>query len=281
MDGIKAEFILDAADLLLTPLVMTFNPVLQRGVPASWCVGVVHPIFKAGDRDDPGNYRGITVVVILAKLYAMVLESRATAWAEDGRCRAKGQAGFRKDFRTTDQLFIIRTILQQAKHSKRKLYCCFVDFKKAFDLVPRESLWQVLERRGMLGRVLSSLQSMYKQDEACVLTSEGPTEMFECNIGVKQGCPASPLLFSLYLDELETLLEDASENIDCPRLAQLLIAILMFADDIALFSYFPRGLQHQLNILQEFCTARGLKVNVLKTKTMVFESRRTHTPPFT
>ena len=82
-------------------------------------------------------------------------------------------------------------------HSKRKLYCCFVDFKKA--------------------------------------------EMFECNIGVKQGCPASPLLFSLYLDELETLLEDASEHIDGPRLAQLLIAILMSADDIALFSYSPRG----------------------------------------
>ena len=73
--------------------------------------------------------------------------------------------------------------------------------KKAFDLVPRESLWQVLERRRMSGRVLSSLQSMYKQDKACVLISEGPTEMFECNIGVKQGCPASPLLFSLYLDE--------------------------------------------------------------------------------
>ena len=157
VDGIKAEFILDAADLLLTPLVMTFNQVLQRGVPASWCVGVVHPIFKAGYRNDPGDYRGITVVVILAKLYAMVLEARATAWAEDKRCRAKGQAGFRKDFCTTDQLFIICTILQQAKHSKRKLDCCFVDFEKAFDLVRRESLCQVLEGRGLTGRVISSL----------------------------------------------------------------------------------------------------------------------------
>ncbi len=60
----------------------------------------------------------------------LVLEARATGWAEHKRCRAKGQAGFRKDFRTTDQLFIIRTLLQQAKHSKRKLYCCFVDFKR-------------------------------------------------------------------------------------------------------------------------------------------------------
>ena len=97
---------------------------------------------------------------------------------------------------------------------------------------------------------------------------------------MNQGCPASLLLFSLYLDELEALPEDASEHVDCRRLAQLLIAILMFADDIALFSYSPRGLQHQLNILQELCTARGLKLNVQKTKTMVFESRKTFTPPF-
>ena len=93
--------------------------------------------------------------------------------------------------------------------------------------------------------------------------------MFVCDIGAKQGlgCPASPLLFSLYLDELEALLEDASEHIDCPSLAQLLIAMLMFADDIALFSYSSRGLQHQLKVLQKFCTAPGLKVNVQKTKT--------------
>ena len=65
----------------------------------------------------------------------------------------------------------------------------------------------------------------------------------------KQYVDVLPVRFSsAYLNELETSLEDASEHIDCPCLAQLLIAILMFADDIALFSYSPRGLQHQLNI---------------------------------
>ena len=54
------------------------------------------------------------VVVVLYKLYALVLEARATAWAEQSESRAKGQAGFRKDFRRPDQLFIIRTLLQQA-----------------------------------------------------------------------------------------------------------------------------------------------------------------------
>lgn len=279
VDGIKAEFILDAQDILLSPLVKVFNRVLNKGVPPAWCIGSIHPIFKAGDPNDPGNYRGITVVIILAKLYAMVLEARATAWAEQVKCRAKGQAGFRKDYRTVDQIFIIQTALHQAKKSKRKLYTCFVDFKKAFDLVPRHTLWDVLEQRGMAGKVLTSLKTTYAADKACVLTRNGPTELFDCSIGVKQGCPASPLLFGLYLDELETLLENAADDIDCPRLMDILLAILLFADDIALLSYSHRGLQKQLDILADFCAARGLSVNVKKTKTLVFEGRKSATPP--
>ena len=89
------------------------------------------------------------------------------------------------------------------------------------------------------------------------------------------------MLFSLYLDELESLLEEASEETDCPRLAEILIAILHFADDIALFSYSQKGLQRQLDILHAFCSARGLKVNVQKTKTMVFEHQKSQTSPFT
>ena len=135
VDGIKAEFLLDAADLLVNPHVLTFNQVLDEGVPS--CIGFIHLMFQAGDRDDPGNHAGlgITVVVTCSKLYAMILEARATPWAEESKCRARGQAGFKKDHRTTDQMFIIRTSLQQAAHAKHKLYSCFANLKKAFDLV--------------------------------------------------------------------------------------------------------------------------------------------------
>ena len=68
-------------------------------------------------------------------------------------------------------------------------------------------------------------------DKSCVVTSEGPS--FDCSIGMKQECPLSPLYFSLYLDELEKRIQ----AIDCPLLANILIAILLFADDIALLSY--------------------------------------------
>ena len=64
--------LMDASELLLKPLVQTFNQVLNQGVPPAWCTGLIHPSFKSGDPENLANYRGITVVVVLAKLYAMV-----------------------------------------------------------------------------------------------------------------------------------------------------------------------------------------------------------------
>ena len=131
----------------------------------------------------------------------------------------------------------------------------------------------------MRGNFLSSLQTMYAANKACVLSRDGPTDLFDCSIGVKQGCPASPLLFGLYLDELETLLESCPE-IDAPHIAELVLAILLFAHDFALFSYSVSGLRKQLDILGAFCAARGLIANVFLTKTLVLEHRKSATPAF-
>jgi hypothetical protein len=68
----------------------------------------------------------------------MILESHINQWAKTNDLHAKGQAGFRKDFRTTNNLFILRTLTEQARFQKKKLYTCFVDFKKAFDTVLRD-----------------------------------------------------------------------------------------------------------------------------------------------
>ena len=295
LDGIKAEFILDAQDLLLQPLTCTFNQMLQRGVPECWCEGVIHPIFKSGDENDPSNYRGITVTAVLAKLFAMVIEARMSCWAESKQLRAAGQAGFRKDHRTVDNMFIMNTLIELTKKQRgQKLYCCFVDFRKAFDSIPRERMWEILEERGLSGDTLAALKSMYEKDKACVLTQEGLSDLFRCTIGVKQGCPASPLLFGLYIDQLEQLLMEAcvpprsdggaagmiTTPIDAPRLLDTLIPLLLFADDLALFSLSHAGLQAQLDILQDFCKSRGLVVNIKKTKVVVFEHRHSECEPF-
>ncbi len=126
----KAEFILDAGELLHMPLLTTFNCFLAEGFPEALSTGVVHALFKGGDASKFDNYKGITVRPILAKLFAMILDKRLSEWAEQHGLRAKGQAGFCKDYRTTDQLFILRTLIEQSKATKKSLYCYFVDLKR-------------------------------------------------------------------------------------------------------------------------------------------------------
>jgi hypothetical protein len=83
----------------------------------------------------------------------MILDKRLSEWAEHG-LRANGQARFRKNYHTTDQLFILRTLIEQSKAKKKPLYSYFVDFKKTFDTMPCEVLWQVLASLGVERRFL-------------------------------------------------------------------------------------------------------------------------------
>jgi hypothetical protein len=112
IDGIKPKFLLDAAAALQQPLLIAFNKILREGYCESLSVGIIHALYKGGDCNQFDNYRGITVGPILVKVFAMILESHISQWAEINDLRAKGQASFRKDFRTTDNLFILCTLTE-------------------------------------------------------------------------------------------------------------------------------------------------------------------------
>ncbi len=220
-----------------------------QGYSASLSTRVIHALHKGGDALQFENYRGITVGLVLAKVFAMILKARLSSWAEERGLRARGQVGFRKDFRTTDNLYILRTLIEQNTHKRKKVYCCFVDFRKVFDTVPRDLLWQVLAEMGIVGRFMQCLQSMYSQDNVKVMhPTEGLSARFSCGIGVKQGCPLSPLLFGLYLDGLEKHL-DALDGDSSPQLADIVVNLLLYADDLALMSETPQRLQKQIDAL--------------------------------
>jgi hypothetical protein len=181
LDGMKTEFILDAGELLHIPLLTTFNCFLEEGFPKALSTGVVHALFKKGDASKFDNYKGITVGPILAKLFTMILEKRLNKWVEQHGLCAKGQARFRKYYRNIDQLFILRTLIEHSKAKKKPFYCCFVDFKKAFNTVPHEVLWKVLAGLVVEGRFLQCLQAMYAKDTIRINhPSEGVTSSFKC-----------------------------------------------------------------------------------------------------
>jgi hypothetical protein len=212
----KFEFILDARKLLHMPLLTMFNYFLVEGFLEALSIGVVNALFKRGNVFEFDNYTWITVGRILAKLFVIILDKRLSEWAEQHGLRAKDQVGFCKDYCTTDQFFILWTLIEHSKEKKKPFYYCFVDVKKSFDTVPREMLWQVLLGLGVEGCFLQCLQAMYAKDTVCINhPSEGVTSTFRCQQGVKQGCPFSPLLFGLYSDALEGCLD----NRECDALA--------------------------------------------------------------
>lgn len=256
----------------LTPVLASlFTAVLRSGCyPPDWALGAITSIHKKGDVTDPNNYRGITVGHVLAKLYAIVVNARLTTWLETRGLRAKGQAGFRQGYRTVDNCFILRALAERARSRGVKLYCCAVDLEKAFDSLDREELWAALRRAGVGGNMLRAIQAMYANVPVCVKTAEGLSGCFQSVLGVKQGCPLSPLLFGIFMDDLEAQLMDTlGDAAALPLLAGRRLPPLLFADDAFLVATTAAGLQAQLHFLQDYCDAKKLTVNAAKTQVMI------------
>ncbi len=121
LDGMKVEFILDVGELLHIPLLITFNCFMVEGFPKALSSGVVHTFFKGGDASEFDNYMGIIVRPIIVKLFVMILDKRLNEWAEQHGLCAKDQTRFRKDYHTTDQLFILQILIEYSKAKKKPL----------------------------------------------------------------------------------------------------------------------------------------------------------------
>ena len=249
-------------------------------VPECWARCAVTPVYKSGSLQSADNYRGIAIGTLPAKVYAAVIERRLTEYLEANNLRAQGQAGFRRNHRCADQMFILNSLITRARKNKSTLFTCFVDFRKAYDSVPRELLWRKLQAVGVSGGFLNAIKALYVSVPMCVSTNSGYTEDFHCTMGVKQGCPLSPTLFGVYLDDLEPhlLLSALSSTFDLPTVGPRLIPPLMYADDVALLATSVSGLQAQLSSVREYGIKWGLNVNVSKTKTVVFSTGAGPTP---
>ena len=103
-----------------------FNVLLKCGYfPKEWNYGLLRLIHKGDDPDDANNYRAITLNSCLGKLFCTVLNTRFTSILEDENILSKEQAGFRKNSRTTDQIFLLKQIVQKYVSENKLLYTCF------------------------------------------------------------------------------------------------------------------------------------------------------------
>ena len=140
-----------------------FNFVLKKGeFPKQWSTGLIIPIHKKGPKTDPSNYRGITLSSCLGKLFCCLLNSRLNEYIKEKKILDSGQLGFVSGNRTSDGIFILHSLIDKyCKLLNKKLYVCFVDFEKAFDKIPRDLLFEKLQKQGINGNFFNILSSMY------------------------------------------------------------------------------------------------------------------------
>ena len=167
LDFIRNEFLTNLLPSLLSFTCSFFNFILSSGlIPDDWCIGMIMPLYKRkGQRDDPNNFRGIALLSCFGKLFTACLNTRIAKFLFEYNKMGAEQAGFRPGFSVLDHIFALHAIIEFYKNKKQRLYCGFVDYSKAFDLIDRSALWQKLLQHDINGRVFHMIFNIYNKTD--------------------------------------------------------------------------------------------------------------------
>ena len=187
------------------------------------------------------------------------------------------QVGFRPNHSCLDHIFALHVLTNFYIKNKKKLFVAFVDYSKAFDFVNRSYLWQKLLQSNINGKILNVVRNMYKNAKSHVTVNNVISDSFPCQAGVRQGENLSPLLFAIFLNDLKCFLSNKynglsmmTESISQELNVFMIIFCLLYADDTLLLAENNIELQKALDGLHDYCNKWSLKVNLDKTKVIVF-----------
>ena len=124
-------------------------------IPEEWLGANISPIYKSGKRTQPNNYRMISLMSVVAKVYESVITDRLTAWLEQNGKIDEEQGGFRAKRGCVDQMFVLTEIIQHRKQlkSSKPTWTAFIDFSKAYDVTWRNGMLKRLHDLGVRGKM--------------------------------------------------------------------------------------------------------------------------------
>ena len=227
----------------------------------------------------------------VGKLFTAVLNDRVTSFIESLGLLGEEQAGFRSGYSTMDHIFSLHAIFDWYLKRRKRVYTAFVDYKKAFDLIDRSSLWLKLIDNGINGKLLRVVKDIYKKSKSCVSYNNSKSDFFKSNIGVKQGENLSPILFSLYLNDFSSFLSQRYPGLDSLSSAidvtcfteeeNMFVDLftLLYADDTIVLAENAEELQLALDALFDYCQLWHLTVNTAKTKIVIFSRGKVRKAP--
>ena len=196
-DGVFPELLVHGGRCLWTFLLTLFNIVwASELIPTDWIDAIITILFKKGDRSDCGNYRGISLLSAVGKVFADVVLQRLHWLAE---CiYSQSQSGYRNGRGSIDRIFTLRQLMEKPREQRKNLYIALVDFVKAFDRGNRDLLFIILGKLGCPSKFIRIIRKLYTDVSARLIVNGELTQSFQYNSGVKHGCRLAPTLFGMY-----------------------------------------------------------------------------------
>lgn len=239
--------------------------------PLIWKKSQIVPIPKKGNLKLVTNYRGISLLPIAAKIYNKLILNRLIPYIDP--ILRNNQNGFRKGRSTLSQILTIRRIIEEITRGNLEAVLLFVDFRKAFDSVHREKMFEILELYGIPHCLIDAIKVLYTDTTATIITSDGETDPFNVLAGILQGDTLAPFLFIIVLDYVLRISLDNNKHKGIkvkPRKSSRFPAIhetdVDFADDLALLANSLTHAQDLLISLETAANSVGLYLNEDKTE---------------
>ena len=253
------------SDIFGTHLVILYNLSLEVSTfPELLKVARVTPTYKSGDIENVDNYRPISSLPVLSKLFERLTLNRMLSFIYDKDILSPHQFGFRKGCDVTQAVAKLTSLVIQAYHSRLFCACFFLDLRKAFDTVSHELLLFKLGHYGFRGQCLEYLKSYFENRKQFVFADGYCSDSGSVVCGVPQGSILGPICFSLFINDLPY-----SVKVD----------VVLFADDAAFiitgctFDGLIAKIRELFEDLSVYLRNNQLVPNASKSKLMIFKTR--------
>ncbi len=266
VDEIPAEMLKRLGEKALQEVYDICQDMYEVGKwPDDFTRAAMIPLPKKNNAVKCSDFRTISLICHASKIMLRVLTKRIEAKTK--QLLGRNQFGFRKGFGTRDAIGVMRTLCERSLEHGNEVYICFVDFEKAFDRVDWVKMFDILKNLHIDWRDRRLLQDLYMRQQAVIRIADGESDPGTIGRGVRQGCPISPLLFSIYAEVM--MIEALGEDEEGILVGGQRVSDVRFADDQGMVSNTESGLQKLMDKLNETAKKFSMKINIQKTNTML------------